>query len=110
VIHAEQSRLAGKTVRVKPHVEPFGGSGFVVEDWWDRIAGKSWGVCNGNPACINYAIRTGLADHDVPDDDEVLYGKIGPLGHLLHISELESVTTSLQEGLERLREYGTNEV
>jgi len=47
MLHKKQSPLAGKTVRIKKHVkhfqfEDFGGSDFVVEDWWDRVSGKSW--------------------------------------------------------------------
>jgi hypothetical protein len=63
-----------------------------LEDWWDKITGKSWGDCDGNPACLLYALRTGMlpldnAAHSL--DDEVVYGKIGNVGHLVHVSELE---------------------
>ena len=94
VKHNERSPLAGTTVKILPHVthaqQPhFGGMDFEVEDWWDRLAGKSWMFCEGNPGCLVYALRTGLAKHHVPLDDEVLYGH-GPdgLGHLVHISEI----------------------
>ena len=60
----------------------------MIEDWWDRIAGKSWGVCDGNPACLDYAFRcsriTGF-------DDEVIYGKVGGSGKLVHVSLLAEV-------------------
>ena len=46
-------------------------------------------VCDGNPACLVYAMRSATQDQDIPLDDEVLYGKIGSLGHLVHISEIE---------------------
>lgn len=36
-----------------------------------------------------YAIRTGSQEFKVPIDNEVVYGKIGALGHLFHVSELE---------------------
>lgn len=92
--HAQPHTLAGKTVRIKSHVNhpqypTFGGSEFRVEDYWDRVAGKSWTICEGNPACLVYAMRTGMSKAPVPIDDEVLYGKIGNLGSLVHISELE---------------------
>lgn len=92
-MHKEQSELAGKIVKIKkevthPQVEDFGGSEFRVEDWWDKLTGKSWGDCIGNAACIIYACRAGMS-LDIPADDEVLYGKIGIFGHLVHISEIE---------------------
>ena len=92
-MHDKPSKLAGKTVKIKndvthPQVNDFGGSEYHVEDWWDRVAGKSWMDCNGNPACMVYAIRTGL-DREVPTDNEVLYGKVGYFGHLVHVSEIE---------------------
>jgi hypothetical protein len=34
-------------------------------------------------------MRTGFSEIPVPTDDEVLYGKINGLGHLIHISELD---------------------
>jgi hypothetical protein len=43
----------------------------------------------GNPACLVYAMRTGCSKIFIPTDDEVLYGKINGLGHLVHITELE---------------------
>lgn len=94
MLHKEKSPLAGQVVKVKqnvkhPQIDSFGGSDFEVEDWWDRVAGKSWMVCDGNPACLIYAMRTGFGKEAIPNDDEVLYGKIGHLGHLIHISELE---------------------
>jgi len=86
------STLAGTTVRIRsglkhPQLESFGDSEFRVEDWWVNVAGKSWQICQGNPACMVYGIRSGLGG--LPLDDEVLYGKIGLLGHLVHVSEIE---------------------
>ena len=46
----------------------------------------------GNPACMVFAMRTGFAKEPIPTDDEVLYGKIGGLGHLIHITEIEQLT------------------
>lgn len=90
-MHDKPHDLAGKTVKIKAdakhfQVPDFGGLDFRVEDYWDRVSGKSWMLCQGNPACMVYALRTGLTG--LPPDDEVLYGKIGALGHLVHISEL----------------------
>ncbi|HPF41806.1 MAG TPA: hypothetical protein PK093_24495 [Phycisphaerae bacterium] len=94
MIHSEPHPLAGKTVRIKqglshPHVEDFGGSEFRCEDYWDRVSGGSWTTANGNPACLVYAMRTGMSQERPPIDDEVLYGKIGYFGHLVHVSEIE---------------------
>ncbi len=99
-MHTKPHPLAGKTVRIKAHVthpqnDKFGGAELRIEDWHDRIAGQSWMDCNGNPACIIYAMRTGLATHDVPTDNEVVYGKVGPFGHLVHVSELEIPESAL---------------
>ena len=87
MIHPEASPLAGSIVRIKkdakhPQIPDFGGSEYRVEDWWDRVGGKSWLDC-GNTACVVYAMR------GLPVDDDVLYGKIGHLGHLVHVSEIE---------------------
>lgn len=90
--HTEKSSLAGRKVRIKkgakhPQMKDFGGTEILIEDWWDRVSGQSWMNSNGNMACMLYAIRAGFAE--LPTDDEVLYGKIGVLGHLVHVSELE---------------------
>ena len=90
--HKTPSKYAGQTLMIKedvkhPQYPDFGGSEFRVEDWWDRVSGQSWGDCNGNPACIIYGFRAGHAG--IPPDDEVLYGKVGAFGSLVHISELE---------------------
>ena len=94
MLHTEQSPLAGKEVKIKENIKHFqvpnfGGSLLRVEDWWDRVSGQSWGSCQANPACLVYATRTGFSETPVPFDDEVVYGKIGSFGHLVHISELE---------------------
>ena len=94
-MHDKQSNLAGKMVKIKqssthPQVTNFGGSDFKVEDWWDKLGQGSWMGCEGNPACLIYAMRTGFSKEPIPTDDEVLYGKIGAFGHLVHISEIEN--------------------
>ena len=94
MIHDKPSPLAGTTVKLKktathPQVGNFGGATIEIEDWQDRVFGKSWMVCDGNPACLVYAMRTGLSKIPIPTDNEVLYGKIGGLGHIVHITEIE---------------------
>lgn len=87
-IHKEPHPLAGKTVTIADRVEQIGGSLFVVEDYWDRVSGISWMNANGNPAAMQYGIRTGMSKDPVPTDNEVLYGKIGGFGCLVHYSEI----------------------
>ena len=91
-MHSNPSHLAGKTVKIKstashPQVSDFGGSEYRVEDYWDRLMDKSWMHCYGNPACLIYAVRG--VSNNLPHDDEVLYGKVGRFGHLVHVSEID---------------------
>lgn len=83
--------LAGKRVKLKckPSPDKLDGQIFLVEDWQVNVFGKSWMLCDGNPACLKYAMRSAFAD--LPTDNEVVYGKIGPFGHLVHVSELGEV-------------------
>ncbi len=90
----EQHPLAGKTVKLniaQKDPDRLNGQDYRLEDWWENIAGKSWMDCVGNPACLKYAIRSGFAG--LPIDNEVIYGKVGALGHLIHASELGAVLT-----------------
>lgn len=92
-IHEAVSELAGKTVKIHCDDDPqkLNGQEYRVEDWWDRIAGESWMNCNGNPACLHYAMRTGLSTNRPPLDNEVLYGHTRDgLGHLVHFTEVEA--------------------
>jgi hypothetical protein len=73
-----------------PVIQELQGKEFRIEDWQDRVFGKSWMVGNGNPACIKYAIRSAFCG--LPLDDEVVYGKIGSIGHIVHVSEFEADT------------------
>lgn len=87
VRHPEESSLAGKRMWIA--IGDLAGQEIVVEDWWDRIAGKSWMHCNGNPACLIYAITLPVP----PLDDEVVYGKIGSRGHLVHVTYLADIAS-----------------
>lgn len=84
MLHSERSIYAGKVVRLKDTVPEIGGQEIIIEDWWDRVYGKSWMIANGNPAALIYAIRS--ASIETATDDNVLYGKIDGLGHLVHMS------------------------
>lgn len=85
--------LAGKTVRLKLKADGLDnlktGDLYRIEDWWQNVSGKSWMFCDGNPACMIYGMRGGMAG--LPNDNEVVYGKVGAYGHLIHISELGEV-------------------
>ena len=85
--------LAGQTVKLncKPTHDPdeLNGKKFVIEDWWQNVSGKSWMFSAGNPACLKYAVRCGIKG--MPLDDNVVYGKIGSFGHIVHESELGEV-------------------
>lgn len=90
-MHTESSKFAGKTVTIKagathPQISNFAGSNYRVEEYWDKMTGLSWKDSVGNPACMIYASRVD-ANH-LPIDDNVVYGKIGCFGHLVHISEI----------------------
>jgi len=91
MMHNDKHPLAGKTVKIKmkfpsPDSPADQELDFRLEDWWDRVAQRSWADCNGNPACINYAVRSAKARF--PIDDEVVYGKVGAFGYLVHVSEI----------------------
>jgi hypothetical protein len=81
--------LAGKLVVVHP-VAPWDGlvndAEYRVQDWWLSVRGESWMWAQGNPACRQYAMRAVAGG--LPIDDDVVYGKIGGLGYLVHVSEL----------------------
>jgi len=85
VIHEAPHPKAGKDVHI--NVDPGGILIFTIEDWWDRVGGESWMFCDGNPACLAYAIRSG--SKELPMDDEVVYGKVGHRGVLVHVSEIQ---------------------
>jgi hypothetical protein len=84
MIHKDPHELAGKTVKIKSG--EFVDQDYRIEDWWDRVGGKSWTVMEGNPACLEYAMRSSAEQK--PISDEVVYGKIGSFGKLMHISDL----------------------
>lgn len=91
-------QYAGKTVKVKSGVgkssygQDMSGAEFVVEDWWENVAGISWLNAIGNPAALEYAARHAFngENNNVPMfSNDVVYGKIGGLGHIFHVNELE---------------------
>lgn len=87
-IHPDKSELAGHHVIVKNLGTDGGYATIVVEDWWDRVSGKSWMFSNGSPEATNYAIRS--VRDKLPLDNDVLYGKhVGSdYSDLFHVSEV----------------------
>lgn len=88
VQHSTPHPLAGQTVTITADLygEARGPHEFLVEDWNDRLFGQSWMDYEGHPASLAYAVRGAMAG--LPTDNEVVYGKVGGLGHLVHVSEI----------------------
>lgn len=86
LIHREPHPLRGQKVTLRS------GEEFRIEDWADRVLGVSWMAANGNPSALKYAVLV-VVKH-LPIDNEVLYGKIGFLGQLIHVSEISWGTDS----------------
>jgi len=86
----EAHPMAGQTVKLnKPFKDHIGNTHeeLRIEDWWQNVSGGSWMNASGNPACLNYAVRSGFAG--LPTDNEVVYGKTGKFGNLFHVSEFK---------------------
>ena len=93
----EKCKHAGKTVKIKNgvgkglQVGDMSGMDFTIEDWCENVIGCSWMDANGHPAALEYAVRTGVygSNNGAPVfSNDVLYGKIGMLGHSFHVKEL----------------------
>ena len=90
--------IPGKTYRIKgssPYFkEKYGTHNPLirVEDWDTKVFGGSWLQMTGNPACIQFAMRSilGLAD-PLQRPTPVWYGKVNSLGELVWEDELEEV-------------------
>ena len=92
-MHNRPHPLAGRTVRLPDRIGgsdvhgELAGRNFRIEDWWDHLSGASWREAEGNPAALQYAVRAMIKG--LPANDDVVYGKVGALGYLLHVSEVE---------------------
>jgi len=95
VKHDRPSELKGKTVKIKkevfePNTDFFISENFVVEDWYDRVRKKDWkreAKFSTDCECLLYASRA--ESTNLPDDEQILYGKVGEWKHMMHISEIE---------------------
>jgi hypothetical protein len=85
----DPSPYAGRTVRLKATAAELGGHDVLVVDWYDRTGGGArWSETVGSdPRATGYAVRRGLAG--LPDDDQVLFGRIDGMGQLIHVTEIE---------------------
>lgn len=90
----EKFRYAGKLLKIKKGAgystmgELLDGKELLVEDYWMNVSGRSWKKVEGNPAVMEYIIRSMKRKEPLPMDDNVVYGKVGYYGHLFHVSEL----------------------
>lgn len=104
-MHAESHPMAGKTVRLSEKaLDPLRGilvpgTEFEVEDWYDykygRGGGSSWQV-DSTWTTLHYAQRIAASELVrvvIPVDDEVVYGHVRGLGHIVHASELGEYVT-----------------
>jgi hypothetical protein len=122
----QKSEYAGRALKIKNNVgrgmngQLLEGEHFIVEDWCENVLGRSWMSADGNPAALEYAIRTAIngKNNNVPKySDDVLYGKVGYNGHLFHINELEienakavnteekSIMDDVKQVFEKFQEY-----
>lgn len=87
--HPAPHPLAGQIVKVTADLHGDGATQheFVLDDWNDRVFGQTWMFMEGHPASLDYAVRSAVAG--LPTDNEVVYGKVGSFGHLVHVSEIQ---------------------
>lgn len=85
------TKLSGQTVLIKSG--QFKGVKYRIEGLWKDVAGISWGSAEGNPACLEFALRTAFEQVSLSEctDSKVYYGKIGGLGKLMPECQLGEV-------------------
>lgn len=92
--HTTAHPLAGETVYLKD-VKTGETTDFTfrIENWWDALGSGSWQNNLDNFACLKYALRS-AQNGSIPLDDEVVYGKVDGMGHIMHISELGALVSA----------------
>lgn len=85
-MHENKSQYAGQSVNTPLGV-------MRVEDYYDRVfVGHHINSDHGSAVALEYqARRAKLAGEAPPNDEEVLYGKVGIVTHAVHVSEVTSV-------------------
>lgn len=83
----ESSPYAGQTVRLKPGATEFGGLEIDVEDWYSNVDGRTWrqADADGDPKAQSYQTRRA----GLPEDDEVLIGRVDGIRQIVHLTEIE---------------------
>lgn len=91
----DPSPYAGQTVRLRADAAELGGHRADVVDWYERLGDKvSWRDNPGDPRAQGYSVRRGLGG--LVDDDEVLFARVDGMGQLIHLTEIEGATGSVQ--------------
>lgn len=91
----ERFKYAGEEMKINdaamtlPTGQVLAGQTIIVEDYWQNVSGQSWMTSDGNPTAILYGMRNGI--QGLPIDNEVVYGKVGGFGVMVHVSELETI-------------------
>lgn len=86
--HQNASELSGQEVAVV--AGRYAGMIFSIEDWWDRVSGRSWGDRPWSAEQMVYAARMVRDRRPPPPDEEVLCGKIGGVPVLIHLTEIKT--------------------
>ncbi len=92
-IHPDPHPLARHTVTIRDGVTDncqhvvVPGATFTIADWAGRYLRAPWGEATGNPTAMQYGLRL-IRTTGVPLDDEVVYGHINGVGHLVHVTEI----------------------
>lgn len=90
----ETSPYAGMTVQLRADAKEIGGQPCEVVDWYVNVAGRTWheALTAGDPKADGYNIRHGMAG--LPDDDEVLFGRVDGMTMLVHVTEVEGASSA----------------
>lgn len=90
MIHDTIHPMSGARVRIKMKTPDRTLDGlehdFRIEDWADRVMGRSIWDSAGNFAIMNYAMRR--PDAMASFSDECVYGKVDGLGYIIHTDEI----------------------
>lgn len=86
----DPSPYAGKTVQLRVDALEIGGLPAEVVDWFENTGAEvSWQVAReaGDNRADSYYVRRALAG--LPDDNEVLFGRVDGLLRLFHVTEVD---------------------
>jgi hypothetical protein len=86
--HTDKHPLAGQTVRINSVRVAVRNAKFVVGDWFDRVNETTWRETPGPAA--QYVRQRKIAK-DIPDDDNVVIGRVDGFEKVIHQSEIGEV-------------------